>query len=371
MASSQQQAAPDRDHSEQLIAASGGRQIRVNQLREPDLDLSYKVNKEGQLEVSLRVPVSSGDAGKIPFLQVTRDPEVSAKLLNQAQGTIVDNYPGVTVGPIKTSAEAGGNFKVFSFKVNVGADFNVNTQDFKNLRNRIETQFDETRRDVYYERAQNWTQDGGARVPHGKDVYVVSDQASLDYLKFSDQRYNQQHPGGAQRGLGTSILEGIVNERRGRRSDAEIEPSGISLASAEGVQRTSAANALDDPGNGLHKMYREILTGVKAQDAAPAAGSAHASDKDIAVALLQESLNRGAKASNHEQMNVVATRDGGLIAVQGAADNPASPSAKINPADVQPNSAQSVADKLTQNAATQTIAHDVPQQTRQMSYGVA
>ena len=90
MASSQQQVAPDREHDEQLIAASGGRQVRVNQLREPDLDLNYKI-KDGQLEVSLRVPVSSGDAGKMPFLQVTRDPEVSAKLLNQAQGAIVDN----------------------------------------------------------------------------------------------------------------------------------------------------------------------------------------------------------------------------------------------------------------------------------------
>ncbi len=380
MASSQQEIAPDREHSEQLIAASGARQVRVNQLREPNLDLSYKI-KDGQLEVSLRVPVSSGDAGKMPFLQVTRDPEVSAKLLNQAQGAVVDNYPGVTVGPIKTSAELGGDFKVFNFKVNVGADFNINGQDFKNLRNKIETQFDDTRRDMYYERAENWTQNGGARVPDkrvdkdGKvvvnDVYVVSDQASLDYLKFSDQRYNQQHPGDAQRGLGTSILEQIVNERRGRRSDAETESPGASLASAEGVQRAPAANALDDPNNGLRKMYREILSGVKAQEATPAAANTQASDKDIAVALLQESLNRGAKANSQEPMSVMPTKDGGLIAVQGSLDSPASPSAKINPADVQPNSAQSVADRLTQNAAIQTIAQDVPQQTRQMSPSMA
>jgi hypothetical protein len=379
MASSQQEVAPGSEHGEQLIAASGRRQITVSQLREPDLDLSYKV-KDGQLEVSLRVPVSSGDAGKMPFLQVTRDPEVSAKLLNQAQGTIVDNYPGLTVGPIKTSAEAGGDFKVFSFKVNVGADFSLNSQDFKGLRGKIETQFDETRRNIYYERAHNWTQDGGARVPDkvvGKDgkvikddVYVVSDLASVGYLKFSDQRYNQQHPDGVQRNLG-SILEGMVNARRGLRSDADTQPPGATLASADGVQRAPAANALDDPNNALHKIYREMLSGVKAQEAAPFAANTQASDKDIAVALLQESLNRGAKANSQEQISVITTKDGGLIAVQGSLDSPASPSAKINPADVQPNSAQSVADRLTQNAAIQTIAQDVPQQTRQMSPSMA
>jgi hypothetical protein len=370
MASSQQAATPDREHNESLIAASGGRQVRVNQLREPDLDLSYKI-KDGQLEVSLRVPTSTGDAGKMPFLQVSRDPEVSAKLLNQAQGAIVDNYPGVTIGPVKTSAELGGDFKVFTFKANVGADFNINSQDFKNLKNKIETQFDETRRDIYYERAQNWTQDGGARVPHGKDVYVVSDQTSLDYLKFSDQRYNQQHPGGAQRGLTTTILEGIVNERNSKRSDAEIQSPETPLVSTAGVQLGSAVNALEDPKNQLHKMYGEILSGVKALQATPGAASTLGSEKDIAVALVQESLNRGAKAGSSEQMSVMTAKDGGIIAVQGPVDNPASPSARVNPADVQANSAQSIANRLTQNAGAQTIAQDAPQETRQRSYGMA
>ena len=256
MSSSQPDSTADRDLSEPLIAARGGRQINVNGLREPNLDLSYAV-KDGQLQVSLKVPVSTGDASKMPFLQVTRDPEVMDKLLNQAQGTIVENYPGLRVGPVKTSLEAEGKYQVFSFKASVGADFDINGTNFAQLKNKIETQFDETRQDFYRERAINWAQAGGARVPHRKDpkdpkdvedVYVVSDQASVDYLKFSDQRYNLQNPGGAQRGLDTSILQQIVNERRGSRSDAELQTPGIPLASAEAVQRApNEDSGLRDP----------------------------------------------------------------------------------------------------------------------------
>lgn len=372
---SSQTTVADNESSDQLLAAAGkGRQIKVNQLREPDLDLNFSLNqKTGQLEVTLKVPVSSGDASQVPLLQVTRDPVVYQKLLNQAQDALTDKY-AATASPIKVGAEVEGKFQVFSFKLNVGHDFDVNGKDYKELKSQIQKQFDETRQDFYRERAVKWTTEGGAAVPHGKDVYKVSDQASLDYLKFSDQRYNQQHPNGAHRGLETSILETLVKQRQNTRSDADIDsPTAVLAANDRSAQRNPTAqttNALDDPKHGLHKLYGEILGGVKALEGTPAIAATNASDKDIAVALLQEALNRGAKPNSSEQTSVMPSKDGGLIAVQGALDHPGSPSGKIILGDVQANAATAVADKLTQQLAAQTIAVDVPQLAQQKSHNV-
>jgi hypothetical protein len=107
----------------------------------------------------------------------------------------------------------------------------------------------------------------------------------------------------------------------------------------------TASNALEDRNNPLNKVYEQTLAGVKAQ------GIDGDKAKDVAVALVDDGAKRGFKADSNQLINVMpATNGSGLVAVQGDPNNSSSPTASVNPANVQPNSAVTVAQNLTQTA---------------------
>lgn len=243
---------------------------QVNHLGVPPMDLTITKNANGNLQVELTVPRSSGSKDNIPFLEVTRNEQ--GTLLNGARQDLISklSQSGFTIGDVKYTAgasqtqggTASGSGKVPGVgKVSIELTSETKLQGnveaiLKNNPNiagairETEKNFDTRRQDIYEQRAREWYREGGATLdsynPKTKQMeeYSVTKEAAKTYI-------NERHP--------------LAPWKR-----VSADDGGVQVADA-----SSALTAGNDPAS---KQFQQALKGANG-------------DKDVAAVALETIKN--------------------------------------------------------------------------------
>jgi hypothetical protein len=313
----------------------------LDRLTRPDINLDFERLPNGNMRVSLNVPKTSGDSSEIPFLDATRNG--SQSLVSEARRNLISELErkGFTFGPVEVANQydSGGNVtgKIpgvgrASFEIksttNTSASARWDPSTVSNAVNNTEKWFDEGRNRLYDSRDRTWVNQGGATLNHtdgnGKVVqYRVTPAAAAE-------DYNSQ---------GYRFINGFDRLRADNGQNINGD-----LASAK-----TNVTAKDFGERGNH--FNQALAATN--------GNA-----DVAAAVLKSSAAAGHNPK--DEINVaVSNKDGAFIAFQGAGPsvNRAEP---VLASQVQPGTAQNVAEALMQrNPVQQQVAAVEPQPERQ------
>jgi hypothetical protein len=393
------------------------RKVTPQELQVPDLNLNWGL-KNGKLTVDMNLTgFKSGSETQTPFVEVTKNE--AQQLAGAVQKAIISKLTeqklDVTDATITYTTKTGAKYTQeamaelddkgkaavlakltgVSITAGVGSSVSVNSEQGRkeNLLttgdSRIakamdagEREYDEKRMAAYQQRSKEWA-NGATNGNTGETVnrtlktsdaeYTIRTDVAADYynstkwfpwekIKGAETTDNKRSEAPEQ--TGTQIASNVSPQpttavstdsksTNNMVSSIGSDNKAIDLKSGVDHKTTVATNALEDRNNPLNKVYEQTLAGVKAQ------GIDDNKVKDVAVALVQQGMQNGFKANSDDPVSVVAGNKNVVIAFQGEAGNPATPTAGVNPSNVQTNSAPTLAQTLTQQyTPTTNVALD-------------